>query len=63
MNGGPIGDEIQDAKQGRDERAREVYDDEVKRSFSGEVGLSPYGRNLDNEEAEEILGLRESRDG
>lgn len=56
MNGGHIGEEFEDAKQGRDEESREAYDAAAKRDFGGEVGLNPYGRNPDNkEEAKEML--------
>ena len=66
LSGGPIGYEIQDAKQGVDERARETFGREVKRDFGHESGLNPYGRSPDSrKEAEDMLvqGFRESRDG
>ena len=63
LSGGPLRDEIQDAKQGQDERAREAYSHEAKRDFGHESGLNPYGRNPDNgAEAEEMLPPQVSRE-
>ena len=45
-----MGDEIQDAVQGRDASTRESFAHESKRDFgveSGSAGLNPYGRNPD----------------
>ncbi|KAI0781754.1 hypothetical protein C8Q75DRAFT_869956 [Abortiporus biennis] len=69
-NGGPIGNEINDAIQGEDEFSREEYEHEVERDFAAKSpvggghdhhehmhdGLNPYGRNPDNEkEASDML--------
>lgn len=44
LNGGPIGREVQDAKQGTDERTRTQFSHEARRDFDA---LNPYGRNPD----------------
>ncbi|EKM57839.1 uncharacterized protein PHACADRAFT_251712 [Phanerochaete carnosa HHB-10118-sp] len=50
VSGGPIGDEIQDAKQGKDASTREEFAREAKRDFGveGSQGLSSYGKHPDN---------------
>lgn len=60
-NGGPIGEELQDAKQGEDDTARREFKHEAERDFakhsaSGPQGLNPYGRNVDSRsEASDLL--------
>jgi hypothetical protein len=60
--GGPLGDEIADAVQGRDASTREQFAHESERDFgaeSGGVGLNPYGRNPDGrQEAEDLLASK-----
>lgn len=61
MTGGPIGDEIQDAKQGRDASTREQYDKEASRDFGVEAsqGLNPYGQNPNSRsEASDLLASK-----
>lgn len=61
VNGGPIGQELQDAKQGEDTAARQDFRHEAERDFDrqGAQGLNPYGRNVDSrKEAEEMLASR-----
>ncbi|KAI0648625.1 hypothetical protein C8Q79DRAFT_1007216 [Trametes meyenii] len=57
LDGGPLGRELQDAKQGGDMRAREQFAHEVRRDFAPSSvsvstqeshGLNPYGRNPDS---------------
>ncbi|KAI0761573.1 hypothetical protein BD413DRAFT_616949 [Trametes elegans] len=54
LDGGPLGRELQDAKQGADPRTREQYAHEARRDFAssnpttGAQGLNPYGRNPDS---------------
>lgn len=58
-SGGPVGDELQDAVQGRDASTREHFAHESKRDFGVEgrsLGLNPYGRNPDGrKETEDLL--------
>lgn len=50
-SGGPIGKELDDAKQGRDGEARRNFEHEVQRDFAhGSQGLNPYGKHVDNRE-------------
>ena len=60
--GGPIGNELQDAKQGMDGQAREKYAHEMKRDFGREnrpEGLNPYGKHSDSKrDAEDMLTSR-----
>ncbi|EPS94509.1 hypothetical protein FOMPIDRAFT_1033316 [Fomitopsis schrenkii] len=60
--GGPIGQEIDDAKQGRDGSSRQHFAHEAERDFdrgNGTVGLNPYGENPDStREAGEMLASR-----
>ncbi len=56
-NGGPVGQELQDAVQGVDVATREEYAHESKRDFGREnqpqsraQGLNPYGRNPDTKD-------------
>ncbi|CCL99915.1 uncharacterized protein FIBRA_01940 [Fibroporia radiculosa] len=61
VTGGPIGDEIEDAKQGQDELSRKNFHHEAIRDFGGPSigiteGLNPYGRNIDSkDEAAQML--------
>ena len=50
--GVPVGNEIQDAMQGRDAESRREYAHEVERDFGAESsqGLNPYGKNPDNKQ-------------
>lgn len=53
MNGGPIGSELQDAKQGRDSSSREHFRHEAYRDFAApdpHTSLDPYDRNPDSKE-------------
>ena len=45
LDGGPIGREIQDAKQGSDAHTRAQFAHEARRDFDA---LNPYGRNPDS---------------
>lgn len=49
VTGGPIGEQIQDAKQGKDASTREEFAREAKRDFGveGSKGLNPYGEHPD----------------
>ncbi|OJT05824.1 hypothetical protein TRAPUB_3319 [Trametes pubescens] len=48
-DGGPLGRELQDAKQGTDPRTREAFAHEARRDFApGPQGLNPYGENPDS---------------
>ncbi|KAH9838748.1 uncharacterized protein C8Q71DRAFT_856675 [Rhodofomes roseus] len=62
LSGGPIGQEIDDAKQGRDEASRKDFTHEAERDFdrgNGSAGLNPYGQNPDSRgEATEMLASR-----
>lgn len=61
VTGGPIGEEIQDAKQGKDAFTREEFAREAKRDFGaeGSQGLNPYGKHPDNrEEVSDMLASR-----
>ncbi|KZT65889.1 hypothetical protein DAEQUDRAFT_730932 [Daedalea quercina L-15889] len=62
LNGGPIGREIEDAKQGRDEASRRQFAHEAARDFdrqNGAAGLNPYGQNPDSrDEVGEMLASR-----
>lgn len=59
VSGGPVGDEIQDAVQGRDASTREQFAHESNRDFGVESGLNPYGRNPDGrKEAEDLLASK-----
>ncbi|KAI0076032.1 hypothetical protein K474DRAFT_1623706 [Panus rudis PR-1116 ss-1] len=68
VSGGPLRNEIQDAKQGQDESSRDEFAHEARRDFGREANpraggeaLNPYGRNPDNkEEAENMLASRHS---
>ncbi|KAI0667986.1 hypothetical protein C8Q78DRAFT_1081847 [Trametes maxima] len=65
LDGGPLGRELQDAKQGADAGTREQFAHEARRDFApasasasaqGSQGLNPYGRNPDSlEEAGQRL--------
>ncbi|KAF7789733.1 hypothetical protein EIP86_000679 [Pleurotus ostreatoroseus] len=63
-NGGPLGQEVQDAIQGKDAQTREEYAHEAERDFGMEAqprsqGLNPYGQNPDNkDEVAEMLSRR-----
>ncbi|RDX41834.1 hypothetical protein OH76DRAFT_1411747 [Lentinus brumalis] len=48
LDGGALGSELQDAKQGTDQRSREQFTHEARRDFDG--ALDPYGRNPDSKE-------------
>ena len=62
VSGGPIGQEIDDAKQGSDELSRRQFTHEAERDFDRRnvaASLNPYGENPDNRrEAEEMLASR-----
>ena len=61
MTGGLIGEEIEDAKQGKDASTREEFAREAKRDFGveGSQGLNPYGGHPDNRnEAGDMLASR-----
>ncbi|GJE85596.1 hypothetical protein PsYK624_016750 [Phanerochaete sordida] len=61
VTGGPIGEEIEDAKQGKDASTREEFAREAKRDFGVESsqGLNPYGQHPDNRnEAGDMLASR-----
>ncbi|KAI0951482.1 hypothetical protein AcW1_008516 [Taiwanofungus camphoratus] len=48
-SGGSLGQEMQDAQQGQDDRARRQFAHEAGRDFGqGAQGLNPYGRNVDS---------------
>ncbi|KAI0346204.1 hypothetical protein BDW22DRAFT_1425721 [Trametopsis cervina] len=62
VNGGLVGDEIQDAVQGQDASTREQFAHDAKRDFGtegGGIGLNPYGRNPDSrKETEDLLASK-----
>ncbi|KAI0688692.1 hypothetical protein C8T65DRAFT_674082 [Cerioporus squamosus] len=48
VDGGPLRSELQDAKQGADQRSREQFSHEARRDF--DATMNPYGRNPDSKE-------------